>query len=133
MQSVGSKHRIGIAPLKAVFAILFLLMFAIQPGLFASAKATGLHGDAGTTVTEDAVQDFGGHVDEQHSINSDASHGPKKSGETCCEVQCGPAQAVPAKYQVFGDARARCFAISSVAVLPLGEYAELNRPPRHLS
>lgn len=131
----------GIAPLKAVLAIVFLLMSAFQPGLFATANATGFHGDTGMTLSiDEPAQDASGHVHGRHdkadaSQSSSKPHhdGGKNSGDKSCEVHCAPAQAVPVDCPVFGHARASCFEVLSAAVLPLGEYAELIRPPRHLN
>jgi hypothetical protein len=141
MRNVGKISMAGIALLRAVLATAFLLMSALQPGLFAAANAKGFHSDAGITLSaHKPVQDVRPHVHD-HDVEADAtdasskSHhgGAKKSDGKSCEVHCAPAQAVPVEWPVLGNTLVRCFAAATAAVMSLCEYAELVRPPRHLS
>ncbi|EHK55629.1 hypothetical protein [Allomesorhizobium alhagi] len=119
-----------------MLAVVFLAMSALQPGLFATANATGFHGDAGVNVgAEQPTHDMGDHDHGAMADDTDTPnhhHGNKKSAEKSCEVHCAPAHAVPVECPEIEHAVSRCFASAVSLALPLGEYAELIRPPRHL-
>jgi hypothetical protein len=125
--------------LRAMLAVVFLVMSALQPGLFAGANAAALHGDAGLSLgIEDTVQDASdhphGHVHEA-SVDDEGQkgshHGSKSSADKGCEVHCAPAHAVPVECPDIAPVVSRCFAPAVATILPLGEYAALIRPPKH--
>jgi hypothetical protein len=128
-------------PLRAMLAVVFLVMSALQPGLFANANAVGLHSGAGLSFgIENPVHDAGDHrhghvhgasVDDQGKKGS--HHGSKTSADKGCEVHCAPAHAVPVECPEIAPVVSRCFPPAVATILPLGEYAALIRPPRHLS
>ncbi len=127
---------------KALFAALFLLLSALQPGLFAAANATGSHEDGGISFLAEApgsgktVQSTHGadHGDEASAGTADGQdhHGAKKSVENSCRVHCAPTQAVPVDCPDIKPVPARCFAPVVLGTLPLGEYTVHPKPPKHL-
>jgi hypothetical protein len=137
MRNLGRISIFGNMPLRAVLAVVFLVMSALQPGLFATANATGFHSDAGMNLPADdhshemGGHDHGGAVDDTDVSEHD--HGSKDSSEKSCEVHCAPAFAVPVDCPDLERVVSRCFAPVTAAVLPLGEYTAHIRPPRHLS
>jgi hypothetical protein len=133
----------GVAPLQALFAIVFLLMTALQPGLFATANATGFHTDAGITLrTEKPVRDVAGHVccyadqaSAADTVSDDAivhQYGDKTPSDKSCEVHCAPAYAVPVDSLDIEVFITRCFAPSISDASSGGEYTAFVRPPKHL-
>jgi hypothetical protein len=120
-----------------MLAVVFLVMSALQPGLFATANATGFHGDAGMNLRAEApAHDMGGHDHGAMADDADMPnhhHGSKKSAGKSCEVHCAPAHAVPVDCPEIEHVVSRCFATVLAVALPLGEYAALIRPPRHLN
>jgi len=145
MLRVAAYLAVGRVPLRALLAVLFLLMSALQPGLYATANATGLHGNGGMNLrVEKQVQDTRDHDHHDHgdaAAGSDMKghhgakghHDGKKSAEKSCEVHCAPGQAVPVECPDIEPVLARCFALATAATLPLGEYTALIRPPRQLN
>jgi hypothetical protein len=141
MTNLGKISIAGAPPLRAVLAIVFLLMSAIQPALFANANAAGFHGDAGLRLSiespvHDASDHQHGHVHEA-SVDGEgqkgSDHGSKTSADKGCEVHCAPAHAVPVACPDIEPVVARCFPPILATTLPLGEYAALIRPPRRLN
>lgn len=145
MKNLGRIAIVEAASLRAVFAIVFLLMSALQPGLFAHANATGFHADAGMTV---GVEEPAPHpVAHQHAREDKASNAEVvsddfgtmaqppsgKSADKSCEVHCAPAHAVLVICPEVERVAVSCFAPAVATVLPLGEYDALIRPPRHLN
>jgi hypothetical protein len=135
----------GIASLRAVLAVVFLLMSTLQPGLFATASAKGLHGHKGIVIAsqEEVVSSGHGH-DHGHeaaiapalSDQADGKtkhHGGKNTADKSCEVHCAPSHAVPVYCPDIRREMARCFATVTASTLPLGAYAGLRRPPRNLN
>jgi hypothetical protein len=124
-----------------MLAVVFLVMSALQPGLFANANAAGLHGGAGLSLgienpVHDASDHRHGHVHEaavDDEGQKGSHHGSKTSTDKGCEVHCAPAQAVPVACPEIAPVVSRCFAPAVATILPLGEYAALIRPPRHLN
>ena len=142
MDKFGRSIVEGLGPLRAVLVFVFLLMSAVQPGLFAAANATGFHGSVGIAVGADAP--FGsldGHGD-RHGAHASAEvgsedtgakaqyRGAKESLDKNCEVHCAPAHAVPVMCPGIDRIAVRCFAPLIAEALPFGEYPALIRPPR---
>jgi hypothetical protein len=128
-------------PLRAILAVVFLIMSALQPGLFVNANAAGIHGGAGLSLgVENTIHEAGDH---EHGHGHDASvdhegqkggpHGSSTSADKGCEVHCAPAHAVPVACPEIAPVVSRCFPPAAATSLPLGEYAALIRPPKHLN
>jgi hypothetical protein len=136
MRNLGRISIIGNIPLRTVLAVVFLVMSALQPGLFATANATGFHSDAGMNLpAEDHSHEMGGHDHGAAADDSDMSehdHGTKNSSEKSCEVHCAPAHAVPVDCPDLPRVVSRCFAAVVAEASAGGEYTALIRPPRHL-
>ena len=136
MKCLGRISIARIASLRAMLAVVFLVMSSLQPGLFAGANATGFHSDSGVTLqVEKSHHDSGGHGD--HNIADDKDVDEKhpdgeKSANDDCEVHCAPAHAVPVDCPDISRTASRCFAVTVAAVLPLGAYSTLIRPPKHI-
>ncbi|RWK56870.1 hypothetical protein [Mesorhizobium sp.] len=122
----------GNIPLRAMLAVVFLVMSTLQPGLFATANATGFH--AGVHVkAETPAHDMGHHgATADDTDTSEHRHGDKQSSDKTCEVHCAPAHAVPVECPDLEHVVSRCFASVVAATLPLGEYAALIRPPKNI-
>jgi hypothetical protein len=145
MTNFGKFSIAGTAPLRAVLAVVFLLMSTLQPGLFATASAKGVHGDKATAILfhEEAASNGHGHDHGHEAAISPAlsdqpdkktnHHGGNNTADKSCEVHCAPSHAVPVYYPNIECQVARCFATVTASILPLGEYAELRRPPRSLN
>ncbi|TIO07823.1 MAG: hypothetical protein E5X89_03360 [Mesorhizobium sp.] len=122
-----------------MLAVVFLVMSALQPGLFATANATGFHAgadlQAGMDIQAEApAHDMGDHDATADDMDrSEHHHGAKQSTDKSCEVHCAPANAVPVDCPDMEHVVSRCFAPVVAVTLPLGEYAALIRPPRHLN
>jgi hypothetical protein len=139
MRYLGRISILGNMPLRAVLAVVFLVMSALQPGLFANANAAALHGGAGLSLAiENPVHDASDHqhrhahkasVDDEGQKGS--HHGSKTAADKGCEVHCAPAHAVPVECPDIAPVISRCFPPAVATILPLGEYAALVRPPRH--
>lgn len=141
MKRLGRTPVIGIAPLRAVLAVVFLLLSALQPGLFAT--AAGFHADsAGTLAVEDAVQEAADshvheHVSEATTAESaSADTGPQvhngggTPADKSCEVHCAPAHAVLVACPGIERVPARCFAPAATEAVLSEVYSTLIRPPR---
>ncbi|RWP79049.1 hypothetical protein [Mesorhizobium sp.] len=133
MRTLGRFTILGNAPLRAMLAVLFLVMSALQPGLFATANATGFH--AGVHLqAETAAHDMGDHgATADDADTSEHHHGAKQSADKSCEAHCAPANAVPVDCPDLEHVVSRCFAPVVAVTLPLGEYTALIRPPKHLN
>ncbi|QND64659.1 hypothetical protein HB777_12685 [Mesorhizobium loti] len=137
MKCLGRISIARIASLRAMLAVVFLVMSSLQPGLFASANTAGVHSDSGATLQvekshHDSGSDVGDHniadesdVDEKHPDG-------EKSASDDCEVHCAPAHAVPVDCPGINRTASRCFAVIVATVLPLGAYSTLIRPPKHI-
>ena len=137
MRYLGRISIVGNMPLRAMLAVVFLVMSAVQPGLFANANAAGIHGGAGLSLgIENLVHDAGdhghGHVHDA-SVDDQGQKGSKTSADKGCEVHCAPAHAVPVICPEIPPVVSRCFPPAVATSLPLGEYAALIRPPKHLN
>ncbi|RWF58963.1 MAG: hypothetical protein EOS50_01685 [Mesorhizobium sp.] len=133
MRKLGRISILGNMPLRALLAVVFLVMSALQPSLFATANATGFHSDAGMTLPED--HEMSGHDHAAAADDSDMSehdHGTKNSSEKSCEVHCAPAHAVPVDCPDLERVVSRCFAAVVAEASAGGEYTAHIRPPRHL-
>lgn len=140
MKDLGRISILGSIPLRAMLAVIFLVMSAVQPGLFANANAVGLHGDGGLSPgIENPVHDDSDHghghvhdasVDDEGQKGS--HHGSGTSADKGCEVHCAPAHAVPVACPEIAPVVSRCFPPAAATTLPFGEYAALIRPPQNL-
>jgi hypothetical protein len=133
MRTVGRITILGNMPLRALLAVVFLVMSALQPGLFATANAKGSQArmDIQVETPEHDMADHGATADD--TDRSEHHHGAKQSADKSCEVHCAPAHAVPVDCPDLEHVVSRCFAPVVAATLPLGEYAAQIRPPRHLN
>ncbi|MER9255116.1 hypothetical protein NKJ73_21450 [Mesorhizobium sp. M0074] len=132
MRTVGRIAILGSVPLRALLAVVFLVMSALQPGLFATANATGFHASADLQAETPAhdMSHHGATVNEADT--SEHQHGDKQSADKSCEVHCAPAHAVPVDCPELEHVISRCFAPVIAVTLPLGEYKALIRPPRYI-
>jgi hypothetical protein len=137
MRNLGRISILGNMPLRAVLAVVFLVMSALQPGLFATANATGFHSDAGMNLpAEDHSHEMGGH---DHGVAADDvdmsehDHGTKNSSDKSCEAHCAPVHAVPVECPNLERVVSRCFAPVVAEASAGGEYTAHIRPPRHLN
>ena len=141
MKNLGRISIAGIAQLRAVLAVVFLVMSSLQPGLFASANATGFHSDSGVTLqVEKSPHDTGGHVGHHEDAAAaaetdvdDKHPGGEKSSDESCEVHCAPLHAVPVDCPHLDRTVSRCFAAVVTEASAGGEYTALIRPPKHLN
>lgn len=135
MRNLGRISILGNMPLRAMLAVVFLVMSALQPGLFAAANATGFHSDAGMSLSpKDHSHDMGDHdhgVAADDKDMSEHDHGTKNSSEKSCEVHCAPAHAVPVDCPALERVVSRCFAAVVTEPSAGGEYTAHIRPPRH--
>lgn len=120
------------------FAIAFILLSALQPGLFAVANAAGMHGDPGTErsmaehADHHAGSDHHGH-DTTHVVRDRSidEHDDALNGDqTSCEVHCAPAHAVPVDDQALPRPLAGSFDTAVETSLSYGLALEFTRPPR---
>ncbi|WP_133116205.1 hypothetical protein [Mesorhizobium wenxiniae] len=131
MTNVGRISILGNIPVRAMLAVVFLVMSALQPGLFTTANATGF--DAVVRVQAE-THDMGHHgATADEADTSEHHHGDKQSSDKSCEVHCAPTNAVPVDCPDLEHVVSRCFAPVVDVTLPLGEYTALIRPPKHLS
>ncbi|WP_256754024.1 hypothetical protein [Mesorhizobium sp. Mes31] len=140
MKCLGRISIARIASLRAMLAVVFLVMSSLQPGLFANANATGFHSDSGVTLqVEKSPHDTGGHVghhDAAATAETDVDEkrpGGEKSSDESCEVHCAPLNAVPVDCPDLDRAVSRCFAAVVAEASAGGEYTAHIRPPRHLN
>ena len=125
-----------LLPLRAAFALVFLLMTSFQPGFFAMASASG-HAYAETVeVTANRDHSHAGvrhHHEasaETHQHSTKHEHRSGKHADKSCEVSCAPCAAVLSEYPGFLQVNGHCHAAEAVVVAELGGAGELNRPPR---
>ncbi len=141
MRNVGRISIAGIAPFRAMLAVVFLILSSLQPGIFASANATGFHSDPVETVqVEEPAHDAGSHAGDHKDAAAaaktgvDKKHpGGEKSADESCEVHCAQVYAVPVDCPELARVVTRCFPPVVAEVLPGGEYTAHIRPPRHLN
>jgi hypothetical protein len=125
-----------VVPLNAVFALVFVLLSCVQPGLFASANATGFHADNGIALSSELRDHHA--VDAKHGSHSEAlqgdeatdHHGSSTKNDASCEVHCAPIHCVPVDHSGVFPPSIGCPPEINLVVLQPGEPAELNRPPR---
>jgi hypothetical protein len=126
-----------IVPLNAVFALVYVLLSSVQPGLFASANATGFHADNGIALSSE-VRDDRAAEDTKHDVHSDAvadseaadHHGSSANDNTSCEVHCAPIHCVAVDHSGVFPPSIGCPPEINLVVLQPGDPAELKRPPR---
>lgn len=131
----------------ALFAALFFVLSSLQPGLFATANATGFHADGGMALSvqgSPAQADDAGHAGHgsDHASHGAAAdddgqgaqhhHKSQDAKNKSCEIHCAPVFAVPVECQILESPSVRCFAPVVAARLPLDDYAEFIHPPRSL-
>jgi hypothetical protein len=136
MRNLGRISILGNVPLRAMIAVVFLLMSALQPGLFATANATGFHSDARMNLAaEEHSHEMGGHQSAAADgvDMSEHNHGTRNSSEKSCDVHCAPAHAVPVDCPDLERAVSRCFAAVVTEASAGGDYTAHIRPPRHLN
>ncbi|MER9330953.1 hypothetical protein [Mesorhizobium sp. M0488] len=137
MRTVGRIAILGSVPLRTLLAVVFLVMSALQPGLFATANATGFHASADLQA-ETPAHGMGHHgatandTDRSEHQHGDKQSADKQSADKSCEVHCAPANAVPVDCPELEHVVSRCFAPVIAVTLPLGEYKALIRPPRYV-
>ncbi|MER8588729.1 hypothetical protein NKH19_26520 [Mesorhizobium sp. M1338] len=132
MRTVGRIAILGSVPLRVLLAIGFLVMSALQPGLFATADATGVHASADLQA-ETPAHGMGHHGAKANDTDrSEHQHGDNQSADKSCEVHCAPANAVPVDCPELEPVVSRCFAPVIAVILPLGEYKALIRPPKYI-
>lgn len=134
-----SKSLLGrFAAPRAVFAVVFFVLCGIQPGFFAAANATGLHGNQGiglATAESSKASDHHQHQHhEDHGAEADVAnsghHGSDAAGDKSCEVHCAPATAVPVECPAIEHVTvARCFLPLLAETVPAGQDSELIKPP----
>lgn len=129
-------------PLRAAFAIVFLLFSMAQPAIFAVSGSDGVaHGLAvKMTGAAPAAHDahdhdhVSGHVHAGNQADDGSfpqEHGANTAGKNC-EVHCAPAQAMPVACAEIASSFVGCFAPTASDSLEEGEYTDHNRPPRRL-
>lgn len=112
--------RLGL--LRVAFALAFVVLSCLQPGLFAVANATGLHNTAAAKVAQ---------TEHAHHRAVSASHdGVAQPVDKSCEVHCAPAQAMPVDCPPLPHPSGRCFQSSERTALRDGLVHELTQPPR---
>jgi hypothetical protein len=123
-----------ILPLRAVLALAFIVLSSLQPGLFASANATGFHADNGIALSvqiRDHHATHTGHGDHAKSVaDEQVDHHGSKAKDASCEVHCVPIHGVPASCADVFPPSVGCVPEETQLVLQPGEPAELKRPPR---
>jgi hypothetical protein len=133
------KGRIKVAnimPLRAAFALAFVVLSSLQPGLFANANATGFHADNGITLSAGSPDHqhaaHRGHHDHADAVAADKSghHSSGSESDTSCEVHCAPIHCVPADWSPVFPPSVGCAPETTLAVLQPREPVELKRPPR---
>ncbi len=134
-----SRATIGrIVPLRAVLAIVFLILMSLQPGLMTTASAAGLHGKMAMTVDAElpmyqadehrhVLSDRGGTGGQEAG---DQHHHGKQTADKVCEVHCAPMSTIPVACPALLQPTARFHAAEPGSVLQPGEYADFMRPPR---
>jgi hypothetical protein len=148
MRNLGRISIAGMVPLRAVVALVFLLLSSLQPGLFATANATGFHADNGmkqlsASVASDGDQagrhDHAGRhthyvADKgEHGAPAKHHHGEGKSSDTSCKVHCAGTQAVPVGCPSLMQPSSGCVALAVFAAFRPAEPAEFVKPPRPLN
>ena len=131
--------------LRAALALVFLLMSALQPGLFAGDNPTGFHSDSGMTpggkepaTQAEAHRHAHGGSSTTDAAASEASatihHQDGKSlSDQSCEVHCAPFSFVTVSCQhIERIVTGRLVPEIREAAIPLGEYNTPVRPPRTL-
>jgi hypothetical protein len=143
---MSNLRRIGLfsVPLRAAFALVFLIFSSAQPSLFATSGVQGIgHGlTAEATMFQPASMHEHGVTSGSHDhggkrMHADADDGSATGHDSAsagksCEVHCAPAHAMPVACPEVARAVSRCFVALAVETLPRGEYTVHIRPPRHL-
>jgi hypothetical protein len=120
-------------PLRAALVLVFIVLSSVQPGLFATANATGFHADSGMMLSLDGHdhQSKDGQHDHHGKVVADADDdSPGTNSSASCQVHCAPIQGFPADYSPVFPPFAGCAPEMALVVFQPGEPAELNRPPR---
>ncbi len=116
--------------LRLLFAALFVLLSASQPGLYAMANAAGGHVGGGNELVESVLETNDTRDDLAESETKRAA--AERPAGKICVVHCAPSQAVPADCPQIASANMRCFAPLPADVLEFSDYSEVAQPPRSL-
>jgi hypothetical protein len=135
VMTLGRFKLAQFAPLRAALALVFIVLSSVQPGLFATANATGLHADNGMMLSsQDRDHQTG---DGQHDHHDQAvadteadDDDPGTSTNASCEVHCAPIHGFPADFSPVFPAFAACPPEMALVAFQPGDLAELKRPPR---
>jgi hypothetical protein len=137
-------RRIGLfsMPLRAAFALLFLIFTMVQPAMFASAGSDGVGHGLAMKVDAAAAPSVQGAHDHEHAVghvhggaNDDGSSSQKQASDSVnknCEVHCAPVHAMPVACPDIAANFARCFAPITSDLAKTGENTDHIRPPRRL-
>lgn len=121
-------------PLRAAFAIVFLVFSSVQPAMFAGSPTDSMAMAAAVPAAQAAdSHDHSGTHDHGTAHDEDGASQQKHSpASKSCEVHCAPAYAMPVAYCDIAPNFASCFEPIAMDSLKAGEYAEHIRPPRRL-
>lgn len=124
-------------PLRAAFAIVFLVFSSVQPAMFAGSPTDSMAMAMAAAMPAAQTADTHDHAathDHGTSHDEDGSSQQKHSSTSkSCEVHCAPAHAMPVAYCDIAPNFASCFEPIAMDSLKAGEYAEHIRPPRRLT
>jgi hypothetical protein len=122
------------AVVRALFAVVMLVVASLQPGMVAMAKSA-MH--PAQTETLQQIEDHdheaahGEHAVEQPSSANDARHhGGTTTADLCCDMHCMPATGVPPCWSDLAHPPAGAFGRVASGALTPGETHGLIRPPR---
>ena len=121
------------AVVRALFAVVMLVVASLQPGMVAMAKSAMHPAQTETQQIEDHDHDaaHGDHAVEQLSSANDASHhGGTTTADLCCDMHCMPATGVPPCWSDLAHPPAGAFGRVASGALTPGETHGLIRPPR---
>lgn len=137
MSRIGRLSARGTA-LRAVLAVAFVALFALQPGLFAVANASGMHDPVAVEASSgerDHHASSHGADHHAHALANDQAtdfdhHGARKTGDKSCEVHCAPAQAMLVEFAALPQPLRGCFGRAAEEALICGVTPEFIKPPR---
>ncbi len=131
MKDSGRHRGIGSALVRALFAVVLLLVASLQPGMVAMAKAA-MHSAQSQTAQEIEPHDHDvAHASHEASPASDLNHhGDASTADLCCDMHCMPSTGVPPCWSDLAHPPAGAFGRVASGGLTPGETHELIRPPR---
>lgn len=121
------------AVVRALFAVVMLVVASLQPGMVAMAKSAMHPAQSETLQIEDHdhVAAHGDHVVEKTSSANDTSHhGGTTTADLCCDMHCMPATGVPPCWSDLAHPPVGAFGRVASGALTPGETHGLIRPPR---